>query len=100
MLYPLPYNITGFVSLAQYVNVITNALFGDMILLALGIVLFLAMKGFDDFKTSFSTTAIILVFIAVMFWEIQLISLFALIVCIGLSLVGILIKIANLDWVG
>jgi len=99
-MYPLPYNITGFVSLTQYAQVVTEGWFGDLLLFTIFTVMFLLMKRADDFKTTFATAAIITLLFAVMLWILGVLSTIALILSVGLAITGVLIKIANMDVLG
>lgn len=42
--YTMPTNITGFASLGEYANVVTNNLFGIMILVAIAVMIFILLN--------------------------------------------------------
>jgi hypothetical protein len=98
MALPLPTNITGFLSLTQYVNVITEGHFGWLMLVLIAIILYILMKGVDDVKTSFIALGFIMLIFTILFYLAELVTIPVLIISIFLCMVGVFVKTAFTDY--
>jgi hypothetical protein len=98
MAFPLPTNITGFLGMTQYVNVITEGHFGWLILLLIAIVLYVLMKGVDDNKTAFMTLGFIMLIFTILFYIAELVTIPVLVIAIFLCMVGVFVKTAFTDY--
>jgi hypothetical protein len=92
--FPLPTNITGFVSLLQYAQIVTENLAGDIILLGIGFFLFLQLKKIDDMPTTLLVFGILISLFGLLFWMMNFLSVFAFFISLALGFLGIVVKIA------
>ena len=91
-MYPLPYNITGLLSLATYVNVVTKFSFGWITMLFIAVVFFLSMNDVDNVRTALMIVSMVNFVVAVLFYSVGLIFW-------GVMLISCLLPLAIGLWV-
>jgi hypothetical protein len=95
-IFETPGNVTTFPQQLQYFNSLTDVGFGGIlgiaILILIGAVLFLMMKGFGN-ERAFSVTGIILGVLGLFLWIMKLINSKVFTICIIILVVGILMLI-------
>lgn len=85
--FPDPNGISSTVELIQYSNTVTNDLFGTMIILAIGIIAFMALGTFPKERAAAAASTLALV-TSIMFRQISLVGDLAVIVSFVAMLVS------------
>jgi hypothetical protein len=88
-----PQNVTGMVTFLQWLNYLTNDLFGIVFLAMMLLVLFFAMKSFDT-ERALASSAFITALIGILFGVIGIVSDTIVIVCV----LGAVVSLAGVIW--
>lgn len=89
MTYPSPVNATRISQLLQYTNEVTNNWFGNLVILAIFVIVFLAMLN-RPVKEAFAAASFITLLLASFLYLMQILNELVLFICIFATAIGVI----------